>query len=147
MSKVIDKGFFVNCGDSEYDDFFEKWIEYTKPKHSLTRTEQRVLAGLLRHRYELLNETNSDKKADELFLKKEHRDYVRASLGMSGPQFNGIISKLKDLRILTQNKNTEQYKMDPNFIVTPDKSGSFKLLMVFKYSLDAPKKDKEKANS
>lgn len=147
MSKLVDKGFTISCGNNEDDDFFQKWVEYIKPKHGLTKTEQRVLAEILRHRYILSKSINDEALLEETFLNKIHRDAIRSSLKMSGPQFNGIMGKLRDLKILVQNKYTEMYKMNPNFIVTPNDSGSFKLLMVFNYDVNAFKEDKGETGS
>lgn len=132
--KFIDKAFIIPCSSNDSKDFFGAWVEYLKPKHHLTETEQKVLAAILRHRDELSKSISDESILEEVCLNKVNRDRIKKTLGMSAPQFNGIMGKLREHKILSQSKITELYRINPNFIPKLDGSGDFKLMLIFKYS-------------
>lgn len=131
--KLIDKAFIIPCSSSDSKDFFGAYVEYLKPKHHLTETEQKVLAAILRHRHELSKSISDDILLEEVCLNKVNRERIKKTLGMSAPQFNGIMGKLRERKILSQSKITELYRINPNFIPKFDGSGDFKLMLIFKY--------------
>ena len=141
--KPVDKVLVIPCSATDEKDFFLRWVEYLKPKHHLTTREQEVFAAFLRNRYELSKGITDRNILDEVCLNEANRDKVRRSLNMSGPQMNGVLSKLKEQKIIAPFRKisgkVDYYKISPSFIPDLDESGDFKLMLVFRYKSDAEK--------
>ena len=143
--KPIDKVLVIPCSTSDEKDFFLRWVEYLKPRHGLTNREQEAFAAFLRNRYELSLGITDPNILEEVCLNEANRDKIRQSLNMSGPQMNGVLAKLKDAKVIAPhykiNGKIDYYKISPSFIPELDESGSFKLMLVFKYKSDVEKGD------
>lgn len=130
----INKVLPVPC--TQKDDFFIKWVEYLKPIHNLSKREQEVFAAFLRNRYELSLGISDPNILEEICLNEANRDKIRESLRMSGPQMNGILTKLKDARVIKPhykiNGRIDYYQISPSFIPNYSRGEDFKLVLVFK---------------
>lgn len=118
-----------------------KWVEYLKPIHKLTRREQEVFAAFLRNRYELSLGISDPNILEEICLNEANRDKIRQSLNMSGPQMNGVLTKLREARVIRPhykiNGKIDYYEISPSFIPPNYVKGEpFKLMLLFG---DAPK--------
>ena len=134
----------IPCTPSDEKDFFLRWVEYLRPRHGLTPTEQKVLAACLRHRYELSKSITDPVVLEETCLNEANREKLKQELGMSSPQLTGVLASLKNAKVIAPknklNGRAEYYKIAPSFIPDIDDSGEFKLLLVFKYKSDAAQK-------
>ena len=122
---------------NEYDDFFDKWIEYLTPKHHLTKAEQRLLASCLRTRHELSKVINDENVLDETCLNETYRLKIKKETGLSNQQFLNLIGRLKKLKILIPryapfSEKIAYYKISPSFIPPFVDGEEFKLLILFK---------------
>ena len=121
----------------EYEDFFDKWIEYLTPKHHLTKAEQRLLASCLRTRYELSKVISDENILDETCLNENYRIKIKKETGLSNQQFLNLIGRLKKLKILIPryapfSEKIAYYKISPSFIPPFVDGEEFKLLLLFK---------------
>lgn len=143
--KLVDKALVIPCSANDEKDFFLRWVEYLKPRHHLTTREQEVFAAFLRNRYELSKGITDKAILDEVCLNEANRDKIRQSLNMSGPQMNGVLSKLRERKIIAPsrkpNGKIDYYVISPSFIPDIDESGDFKLMFIFRYKSDAEKGD------
>lgn len=117
------------------EDFFIKWVEWLKPIHKLTKREQEVFAAFLRNRHELSLSITDPNLLEEIYLNEANRDKIRESLGMSAPQMNGILTKLKEARVIKphykMNGKIDYYEISPSFIPPYTKGEPFKLMLLF----------------
>lgn len=117
------------------EDFFLKWVEYLKPIHKLTKREQEVFAAFLRNRYELSLGICDPNILEEICLNEANRDKIRQNLNMSGPQMNGVLTKLKEARVIKPhykiNGKINYYEISPSFIPNYTKGEPFKLMLLF----------------
>lgn len=118
-------------------DFFAKWIEYLRPKHNLTKTEQKLLAACLETRYELSKVISDELVLDETCLNEFHREKIKRELGVSSQQFLNVISRLKKLKILIPryspySEKVAYYKISPSFIPDYCEGEDFNVVLMFK---------------
>lgn len=135
MSKMINKVLIVPCSASPEKDFFTRWVEYLKPRHGLTNREQEVFAAFLRNRHELSLGITDKNILEEVCLNEANRDKIRKSLGMSSPQLNAVISKLKERKLLKAHYDNgvrvKYYEISPSFIPDVNLDEPFALTFVF----------------
>jgi hypothetical protein len=124
---------------SEDKDFFVRWVELLKPIHNLTKTEQSVLAAILRSRHQLSKNVTDTNLLDEMCLNYSNRARIKEFLNISSQQLNYILSKIKDKGILSPvlkiNGRIDYFKINPIFIpslIEEDKQ--YKVLLVFQSS-------------
>lgn len=140
----------IPCSASDEKDFFLCWVEWLRPRHGLTPTEQKVLAACLRHRHKLSKSITDPTVLEETFLNEANREKIRKELGMSSPQLTGVFASLRNARIIAPKKNkingrAEYYKISPSFIPDLDGTGEYKVLLVFEYKKDATKGNSQKS--
>ncbi len=131
----VHKILLVDCNSD--GDFFDKWIEYLRPRHHLTKSEQKFLAACLRTRHHLSKVISDENVLDETCLNENYREKIKVELGISNLQFLNLISQLKKLKILIPryqpfSEKVAYYKISPSFIPNYKDGEDFKILIVFK---------------
>lgn len=109
-------------------NFFQYWVEFLRPFNKLTDRELGVLAELLKSRYELSKVITDEKVIDTVVLSMENRADVRKKLKLSSAHFNSIIKKLRDTKVITNNR------LNPKVIprITAD-TKSFRFILYFDF--------------
>ena len=109
-------------------NFFQYWVEFLRPFNKLTDRELGVLAELLKSRYELSKVITDEKVIDTVVLSMENRADVRKKLKLSSAHFNSIIKKLRDTKVIMNNR------LNPKVIprITED-TKSFQFILYFDF--------------
>lgn len=109
-------------------NFFQYWVEFLRPFNKLTDRELGVLAELLKSRYELSKVITDEKVIDNVVLSMENRADVRKKLKLSSAHFNSIIKKLRDTKVIMNNR------LNPKVIprITAD-TKSFQFILYFDF--------------
>lgn len=85
-------------------DFFSKWLILTQPLHKLPKADQTVLAEILKLRYEYSFKINDEDLLNEFIFSTKNRATIMDSLKLSTDRFNNILSSLRKLGVITNNK-------------------------------------------
>ena len=109
--------------------FFEWWCIYQRPIVNLTDKELKVIASLLRHRYELSKKVPDPDILDRLTMSKEVTEEVIKDCSISKQHLYVIMSGLKKKKVITKNGLIEP-RLIPNIRV--DDNGCFQFLLLFK---------------
>jgi len=117
--------------------FFYKWLSFLVPFHKLTKTERYVLASFLNKRFQLKEVIKDELVLDNILKSIEIRKEIREDIGMTVPQFNITISKLKRSGVMKDNK------IDNHYIPNIEKdTEQYRLILIF----DIHEKHKAKNN-
>lgn len=110
-------------------NFYKYWLEFMRPMNKLTTKEVDVLAALLLKRFELSKSIIDSNVLDTILLGTEVKKQVREEMNLSANHFHVVISKLKRVGIIRDNKINK--KFIPN--VEHDATG-YKLILLFDFS-------------
>ena len=85
-------------------DFFSKWLTLTQPLHKLPKADQKVVAELLKLRYEYSFKISDEDLLNEFIFSTKNRSVIMESLKLSPDRFNNILSSLRKLNVIKDNK-------------------------------------------
>lgn len=120
--------------------FFEWWCAFQRPLVNLTDKELKVVASLLRHRYELSKKIPDQDILDKLTMSREVAEEVIKDCNMSKQHLYVIMSGLKKKKVITENGLIEP-KLIPNIRATDN--GCFQYLLLFKDPEFDPQKNNQ----
>ena len=106
--------------------FFYKWLSFTTPLHKLTKSERQVLASFLSKRHELSQIIRDENMLDNVLNSIDIRKEIREAIGLTTPQFNILISKMRRSGVMDGNKINKHYI--PN--IQKD-TGQYRLTIIF----------------
>jgi len=109
--------------------FFYHWVEFIEPFHKLGKTEKKVLAELLYHRYLLSQEVTSEHLLNKLVFESEVRQAICDSIGIPRVRLGLVLSQFRKAKIL------DGKKLNKHFI--PDiKLGDKEFVLAFKFKIE-----------
>lgn len=109
------------------NNFFRYWLEFLKPIHKLTNKEIAVGSSFLKYRYEFSKVITDLPLLEKITLNEDTKRKVREDCGISQAYFQFIMTKLKKVKFIEDNK------INPKYIPRiKEESGSFQLLLSFK---------------
>ena len=108
--------------------FFRYWFMFLRPFHKLTNREIDVITAFVKHRYELSKVIKDDVILDKVTMSEDVKKQVREECGIAFQHFQVIMSNLR------KNKVIENGKINPKFIPNLNDSGSFKLLVYYRFN-------------
>ena len=114
--------------EDKENNFFKYWFEFLKPFHGLTNREIEVVAAFTRQRYNLSKVIKDSTLLDKVVMGEDIRRQVKEECGLSVPYFQVIMGKLRDNKLIVDNKLNPKYI--PNVI---EEDGNFKLLLLFNF--------------
>jgi hypothetical protein len=124
MSNVANN--IIRIPTSIDSDFFKYWFMFLEPFHHLTKREIDVIASLSKHRYQLSKVITDASILDKVAMSEDTKRKVREECNVSLPYFQNIMGKLRENKIIIDNK------INPKFIPNIDKdTGVFKLMLFF----------------
>lgn len=108
---------------------FDKWLQITTPFHKLTKTEQKVLAGLLYYHYIYKRTTKSEIVIWKMVFDYDTKLKIKKELDMTDSMLQNTFSKLRKKNIIKDNRiistyipdlsnNSINFKVIYNFIIT-----------------------------
>lgn len=128
MSTKLNPHGVINIPASLEGSFFRYWFEFLRPFHNLTARELDVITAFTKQRYELSKVINDDTILDKVVMSEDIRKQVREECNLSLPHFQVIMSKLRDNKVIVDNK------INPRFIPNiKEEDGNFKLLLFFDF--------------
>ena len=89
--------------------FFYKWLSFTAPLHKLTKSERQVLASFLAKRHELSQIIRDENMLDNVLNSIDIRKEIRDEVGLTVPQFNILVSKLRRSGVMDNKKINKHY--------------------------------------
>jgi len=111
------------------NSFFKYWFEFLKPFHNLTGREMDVIVSLTKHRHQLSKVVKDDVILDKVVMSEDVRKQVREECNLSLPHFQVIMGKLRDNKVIVNNK------INPRFIPNiKEEDGNFKLMLLFDFN-------------
>lgn len=129
MSKNADNIVRIPC--SLGVNFYKYWLGFLTPFHRLTPRETDVLATVLNTRRILSESIHRDDILDAVLFSDETKRKMREELGMSPTHLQVILSKLKTMKIIDNDR------VNKRFIPPLRKDGEdFKMLLLFDFSSD-----------
>lgn len=106
--------------------FFYMWLSFTTPLHKLTKSERQVLASFLAKRFELSQIIRDENMLDNVLNSIDIRREIREAVGLTTPQFNILISKMRRLGVM------DGKKIDKHYIPNIQKdTGQYRLTIIF----------------
>lgn len=125
MNKAIaDSVIRIPCQNLQ--SFFESWFNMLKPIHKLSNTEIKLIATIIRFRYEYSTKITDKTLLDEYLMSAETKQKIREACNMSPSSFQVSMHKLKKAKVITDNK------VNPKLI--PNLQGmDYKLLLYFDF--------------
>lgn len=108
------------------DKFFRYWFEFLRPFHSLTNRETDVITSFTKKRFYLSKDISNEDLLDKVLMSDDIKKEVREECNISLPHFQVIMGKLRENKLIVDNKVNPRYI--PNII---EKDGNFKLLLLF----------------
>ena len=106
--------------------FFYKWLSFTTPLHKLTKSERQLLASFLAKRHELSQIIRDENMLDNVLNSIDIRKEIRDEVGLTVPQFNILVSKLRRSGVMDGKKINKHYI--PN--IQKD-TGQYRLTIIF----------------
>ena len=106
--------------------FFYKWLSFLTPLHKLTKSERQVLASFLAKRHELSQIIRDENMLDNVLNSIDIRKDIREAIGLTTPQFNILISKMRRSGVMDGKKINKHYI--PN--IQKD-TGQYRLTIIF----------------
>lgn len=104
--------------------FCEQWFNMLRPIHKLSNTEIKLIATMVRFRYELSKKITDKDLLEEYLMNPETKLKIREACNMSASSFQVSMHKLKKNKVIVDNR------INPKLI--PDFKGSdYKLLLYF----------------
>ena len=104
--------------------FFEQWFNMLRPIHKLANTEIKLIATIVRYRYEYSRKINDSILLDEYLFSAETKQKIREACGMSTSSFQVSMCKLKKNKVIVDNK------VNPRLIPNLN-GGNYKLMLYF----------------
>ena len=89
--------------------FFYKWLSFLTPLHKLTKSERQVLASFLAKRHELSQIIRDENMLDNVLNSIDIRKEIRDAVGLTVPQFNILVSKLRRSGVMDGKKIDKHY--------------------------------------
>lgn len=117
----------INVPCSLEKSFFERWLEFLAPFHTLTNREREVAACFLKHRYILSKAITDNDVLDRVVMSEETKKKVREECNITTSYFQVIMGKFKQTKFIVDNKINP--KLIPKGISKDDTS--FQLLLNF----------------
>jgi len=117
----------INIPCSLDKTFFEYWLEFLAPFHSLTKREREVAACFLKYRFMLSKAINDEEVLDKVVMSEEIKKKVREECNITTSYFQVIMGKFKQTKFIVDGKI--YHKLVPKGIKEGD--GSFQLLLNF----------------
>lgn len=101
-------------------------MSFTTPLHKLTKSERQVLASFLAKRHELSQVIRDENVLDNVLNSIDVRKEIRDVVGLTVPQFNILVSKLRRSGVMDGKKINKHYI--PN--IQKD-TGQYRLTVIF----------------
>ena len=108
--------------------FFRYWFEFLKPFHHLTEREMDVITSFVKQRYELSKVITDSDILDKVTMSEDTKRKVREECGITLPHFQIVMSKLRQSKVIIDNKINPRYI--PN---VKEENGSFKMMLLFDF--------------
>lgn len=109
--------------------FFKYWFEFLKPFHKLTNRELDVIAGLVKHRYELSKVIKDTDILDKVTMSEDTKEKVRIECKLGKPYFQVIMSKLRHNNLIIEDR------INPRFLPNiKGEDNNFQLLLLFDFN-------------
>lgn len=106
--------------------FFRHWFEFLSPYHNLTKREIDVAVAILQHRFKLSKVITDQELLDKILMNEDTKRTIREELGLSLAHFQIILTKLKKVNVIVDNK------VNPKFIPKIREGEKyFQLLLLF----------------
>ena len=126
----------IAMGTVNIREFFEQWVEWTKPIHKLRPRECVVAARYLEKHYKLSKVVSDKNILDQILFSNETRAEIRNDLGMDSNSLQVIMTSLRKANVIIQehrNKHARTPMLNPRFIPqVNEETGTFQLLMFWR---------------
>ena len=123
--KNPDNVILVPCTKSS---FFYKWLEFLKPFHKLTNREMEIAAAFLAKREELSKVISDSTILDTMLMSEDTKRKIREECNITLPHFQVVMGELRNSKFIGNNS------INPKFIPNLNDSGSFKLLVYYRFN-------------
>ena len=131
MSKYADNIVRIPCSLDR--EFFKYWFDFLNPFHGMTPRETDVASAFLYKRVELSESIVRDEVLDAVLMSDDIKRQIREEVGMSASHFQVVLTKLKALKIIVNEK------LNKRFVPHLRKDGKdFRLMLLFEFK-DVPK--------
>lgn len=124
MSKKADSIVRIPCNDIK--SFFYYWIMFLKPFHHLTDRESEVAIAFLKERYELSKVITDSAILDKVVFGDDTIAKIKEECSLSTPHLQTILNKLKQKKIIVDNRLNQRYIPNTDF-----ENGMFKMMLLF----------------
>jgi hypothetical protein len=128
MSKMKRVNNVIRIPTSLSSKFFRYWFEFLAPFHKLTSREIDVMAGFVKHRYELSKVIKENDILDKVTMDEDTKRKIREEYNITLPYFQVIMGRLRKSKMIIDNKINPRFI--PNIVESDD---SFKLLLLFEF--------------
>lgn len=119
MNKIINMNITVK-------DLFRKWLEITKPFHSLNKQQQDILGLFLYYHFKLQDQITNNKILWKMVFDYETKHKIKEELGIKDQAIQNAMTFFK------KNNVIEDGKITPVFIPTIEKkNNNFKIVFNF----------------
>lgn len=126
----------IAMGTVSIREFFEQWVEWTKPIHKLRPRECVVAARYLEKHYQLSKVVSDKNILDQILFSNETRAELREDLGMDANSLQVILTSLRKANVIQQEQRTKHSRtpmLNPRFIPqVHEEAGTFQLLMFWR---------------
>lgn len=108
--------------------FFNAWLDFTAPLHSLTKSERQVMSYFLKEHYELSKVISDDAILAQVLSSTQTKQKIMDALNLKAANLQIIIYKFKKLGLMVDGK------IKPNLIPAikeVEETGEFRLMVRF----------------
>lgn len=91
-------------------NFYKLWLDFIRPLHNLTSKEIEITAGILKHRYYLLQKINDPALLDEILLNSDSRQKIKEDCNITSQYFQVMMGGLRKKGVIKNNT------INPKFI-------------------------------
>lgn len=108
--------------------FFNAWLDFTAPLHSLTKSERQVMSYFLKEHYELSKVISDDAILAQVLSSTQTKQKIMDALNLKAANLQIIIYKFKKLGLMIDGK------IKPNLIPAikeVEETGEFRLMVRF----------------
>lgn len=110
-------------------EFFQFWFKVLNPFHGLTNKETNVIAEFVAERFRLSRVIHDEDILNQVLMSEETKEKIKQTCNVSKSFFNVILTKLRQLNIIIDNK------INPRFIPNLElDSKNFKLMLLFEFA-------------
>lgn len=107
-------------------NFFKYWLDFLKPFHNLTNKEIKILACILKHRYNLSKMVTDNQLLDKITMSNDTKKVIKEECGLTSSHYQVIMSNLRRKKIIINNS------INPKFIPNiKEEKGVFVLSLLF----------------